>query len=153
MHSVLCDDKRQCRGWNAGLQGPEKGWAYEEHGVAGGLECRTVQFLQPWSVPCHPWLARMQAYVAYTTATSRFWTEGASCCPRRLTAETHTYTHTLTVLDTHVNTQVSSQLYPEVQWLSRLHNRGLTNGLVCNKTGIVIYSRNNTEIQGRWKTL
>lgn len=45
MHSVLCDDKRQCRGWNAGLQGPEEGWAYEEYGVVGwGLGCRRVQF-------------------------------------------------------------------------------------------------------------
>ena len=30
MHSVLCDDKRQSGGWNAGLQGPREGWAYEE---------------------------------------------------------------------------------------------------------------------------
>lgn len=26
MHSVLCDDKRHRRGWNAGLQGPKEGW-------------------------------------------------------------------------------------------------------------------------------
>lgn len=39
MHSVLCDDKRQCGGWNVGLQGPEEGWAYGgAAGAKGGVQ-------------------------------------------------------------------------------------------------------------------
>lgn len=48
MHSVLCDDKRQRGGWNAGLQGPGEGWAYER------LWCSSVQFCSQWNGPVVP---------------------------------------------------------------------------------------------------
>lgn len=48
MHSVLCDDKRQRGGWNAGLQGPKEGWA---NGGGGGTGVQLGSILQPleWS--------------------------------------------------------------------------------------------------------
>lgn len=63
MHSVLCDDKRQCGGWNVGLQGPEEGWAYEEQrgwslGGGDGACAARFNFCIPLerllsSLPCH----------------------------------------------------------------------------------------------------
>lgn len=60
MHSVLCDDKRQCGGWNAGLQGPREGWAYGRTGVQFSPILQTLEWFLS-SLP-HPTCGHMHIY-------------------------------------------------------------------------------------------